>query len=137
MSGIHLHDLQQEELDYNNNKCWGRRNQRRTDVIQQVMRVCGVELMGQVTQGVNHMQIRDMHMGRVANSNLTAVVKRPMTGGLGMPVEIMRVSVGALHVLRVVVGDSDHGRPTFVVWMTNGNYWMGPMSTRTGMTRLR
>ena len=135
MSGTHLHDLQQEDLDYN--KCWGRRIQRRTDVIHQVIRVRGMELMGQVTQGVDHLQIRDMHIGRVANSNLTAVIERPMTGGLGVPVKMTRVSVLALYVPRVVVGDRDHWRPTVMVWMANSNYWMGLMSTRTGMTRLR
>ena len=82
------------------------------------------------------MQIVDMDVGRVVDGNFTAFVEVPSTGGIGMMIIVLGVNMGAFHVGRVVVGDRDHGGPTIMVWMTNSNYRMGPMSTGTGMPRL-
>ena len=82
------------------------------------------------------MQIVDMDVGRVADSNLTTGVEVPSTGGIGVMIIVMGVNVGALHVGWLVMGDRDHGGPTFMVWMTNSNYGMGPRSTGAGMPRL-
>jgi len=108
------------------------------NVIPQGVRVCGVELMRQVTIRVDMLQIVDMNMGRVPGSDLTraamlVILEKAMTGGTGVLIIKMSVSVGPLH--RVVVGDRDHGDPTSMVRMTNSNYWMGPISTTAGMLR--
>ena len=83
------------------------------------------------------MQIVDMDVGRVVDGNFTAFVEVPSTGGIGMLIIALGVNKGACHVGRVVVGNRDHGSPTMLVWMTNSNYWMKPISTTAGMLRNR
>ena len=109
-------------------------------MIHQILCVCGVELMRQVTIRMDVLQIGDMNMSRIADSDLTraaltVIFEASMTMGTGVLIKKMSVRMGALH--RVVVGDRDHGSPTVMVRMTNSNYWMGPISSTTGMLGLR
>ena len=58
-----------------------------------------------------------------------------MASGVGVLIGMLSINIGR-HVGRVVMGNSGHGHPDFIVWMTKRNYWLGPMSTGPGMPRL-
>lgn len=85
---------------------------------------------------LDHVQIVDMNMQWMADSNFTTMFEPPMTGGLGVLVVLVHVNVGAFDVGWVVVGNSGHGHPTFMVRMTKSDYWVVCRSTRAGIPRL-
>ncbi|KAF8910424.1 hypothetical protein CPB84DRAFT_1763622 [Gymnopilus junonius] len=103
------------------------------DCCPQILRVCVVQPMRQVTVRRHHIQVANVDVGRAADCDSTTMAEGPVAGGGSVLVVMVRIVNGALHVRRVVMGHCCHRHPAFVVWMAKSDYWVISMSTRPGM----
>ena len=103
--------------------------------MNQVVSISLVQPRRQIAVMGDVVEVVDVDVRRMLDSNVTARTERAMARSVGVRVIVLRIVRGA-HVRGVVVRHGGYGNPALAVWVAESNHGVVPCSSGGRVSRL-